>query len=152
MAENLRNTISWNSDGVKLEGISKVQVLTSPSFHIPADINVSMTVPVKFYSVCVMYIHAQAQLKCRIGDAEVDNRLGVQASKGLNKNKSENYTSQKNGTERQRVQWGQTVSLFFVPPAQSAEQPELQKIFSKKFIINDYLCTIMSFRFYGRDN
>lgn len=97
-AENLRNNISWNSDGVKLEGTSKVQVLTSPSFHIPADINVSMTVPVKFYSVCVAWIHAQAQLICRIGDAEVDNRLGAQASTGFNKNKSENYTSQKNGT------------------------------------------------------
>ena len=74
------------------------QVLTSPAFHIPANVNVSMTVPVKFYSVCVLWQHAQAILLCRIGGAEVDNRTGAKASDGLNKNKSENYTSQKNGT------------------------------------------------------
>ena len=92
-----RHSISWNSDGVKLEGTSLKQVLTSPSFHIPSDINVTMTVPVKFYSVCVGYIHAQPQLLCRIGGVEVDNRTGAKASSGLNKNKSENYTSSKNG-------------------------------------------------------
>ena len=89
---------SWNNDGVKLEGTTDKQTLTSPSFHIPSDINISMTVPVKFYSVCVMYIHAQAQLICRIGGNQVDNRTGAKASNGFNKNKSENYTSQKNGT------------------------------------------------------
>ena len=92
-----RHSISWNSDGVKLEGTSLKQVLTSPSFHIPSDINVTMTVPVKFYSVCVVGIHAQPQLFCRIGGVEVDNRTGAKASTGLNKNKSENYTSSKNG-------------------------------------------------------
>lgn len=92
------HSISWNSDGVKLEGVTDKQTLTSPSFHIPADVNVSMTVPVKFYSVCVMYIHAQAQLICRIGGSEVENRKGAKASSGMNKNKSEDYTSQKNGT------------------------------------------------------
>jgi hypothetical protein len=89
---------SWNNDGVKLEGVTDKQTLTSPSFHIPSDINISMTVPVKFYSVCVMFIHAQAQLICRIGGNQVDNRTGAKASSGMNKNKSENYTSQKNGT------------------------------------------------------
>ena len=93
-----RHQISWNSDGVKLEGTSLKQVITSPSFHIPANVNVSMTVPVKFYSVCVMYTHAQAELYCRIGGEQVDNKTGAKASSGMNKNKSENYTSQKNGT------------------------------------------------------
>ena len=93
-----RHLISWNSDGVKLEGTSLKQVISSPSFHIPANVNVSMTVPVKFYSVCVSFIHAQAQLICRIGGETVDDRKGAKASSGINKNKSENYTSQKNGT------------------------------------------------------
>ena len=97
-ATSARNSINWNTDGVKLEGISKDQILTSPSFHIPSDINVNMIVPVKFYSVCVMWIHAQPQLLCRIGGVEVDNRHGAKASSGLSKNQSENYTSNKNGT------------------------------------------------------
>lgn len=57
-----------------------------------------MTVPVMFYSVCVTNIHAQAQLICRIGGSEVENRTGAKASNGFYKNKSEDYTSQKNGT------------------------------------------------------
>ena len=94
-----RHQISWNNDGVKLEGTSLNQVITSPSFHIPADVNVSMTVPVKFYSVCVAFIHAQAQLICRIGGSEVENRTGAKASNSfLGSNKSETYTSNKNGT------------------------------------------------------
>lgn len=94
-----RHQISWNNDGVKLEGTSLNQVITSPSFHIPADVNVSMTVPVMFYSVCVTYIHAQAQLICRIGGSEVEKRTGAKASNSfLGSNKSETYTSNKNGT------------------------------------------------------
>ena len=93
-----RHQISWNDDGVKLEGTSLNQVITSPSFHIPANININMIVPVKFYSVCVFYIHAQAQLICRIGGSEVEDKTGAKASYGANKNKSEDYTSNKNGT------------------------------------------------------
>lgn len=92
----LLHEISWNTDGVKLEGTSLKQVLTSPSFHIPSNIDVTMTVPVKFYSVCVGIIHAQPQLLCRIGGVEVDNRKGAKAST-FSPNKSENYTSSKNG-------------------------------------------------------
>lgn len=96
-AATLLNSITWNSDGVKLEGVSRKQVLTSPSFHIPSDINVTMTVPVKFYSVCILWSHAQAQLLCRIGGTEVDNRKGAKANSGFSSNKSENYTSKKDG-------------------------------------------------------
>lgn len=100
-SENAESTlihnISWKSDGVKLEGTSLEQIITSPSFHIPSDINVSMTVPMKLYSACIMYIHAQPELICRIGGNEVDRRTGPKASSGINKNKSEEYTSQKNG-------------------------------------------------------
>lgn len=94
----LRHNISWNSDGVKLEGFSQKQIITSPAFNIPSDVNVSMTIPVKFYSVCVMWIHAQAELKCRIGETLVDQRTGAKSDSGFSKNKSENYTSQTNGT------------------------------------------------------
>lgn len=98
-ANTARNSITWNSDGVKLEGISQDQILTSPSFHIPSDINVSMTVPVKFYSVCVLKQHAQAILLCRIGGIEADNKTGAKAKDTWgSSNTSENYTSNKNGT------------------------------------------------------
>lgn len=94
-----RHLISWNNDGVKLEGTSLKQVISSPSFHIPANVNVSMTVPVKFYSVCVLKTHAQAQLLCRIGGIQVEDRTGEKAKDTWgSSNKSENYTSQKNGT------------------------------------------------------
>ena len=94
-----RHLISWNNDGVKLEGTSLNQVITSPSFHIPADVNVNMIVPVKFYSVCVLKQHAQAILLCRIGGIEADNKTGAKAKDTWgSSNTSENYTSNKNGT------------------------------------------------------
>ncbi len=86
------NQISWNGDGIKLEGMSKKQRLTSPSFHVPADINVEMTVPVKFYSVCKLWIHAQPQLICRIGGTEVVNRTGAKAKDSISSNNSESFT------------------------------------------------------------
>ena len=95
--ETALNTISWNGDGVKLEGVSKKQTITSPEFHIPSAFGVSLTVPVQFYSVCVIGIHAQPQLKCRISGTEVINRTGAKASNGFSTNKTENYTGEATG-------------------------------------------------------
>lgn len=91
------NKIKWNSDGVHLEGNSKVSRLTSPEFHVPSAFGVNLTVPVKFYSVCGMWIPAQPQLICRISGTEVINRTGAKAPSGIATNKTENYTGEATG-------------------------------------------------------
>lgn len=92
--ETARNTISWNGDGVKMEGVLKKQTITSPEFHIPADINVEMIVPAKLYSYAVWPGKAIPMLVCRIGDTEVAKQAG--ATPGAYGDKTLDYTA--NGT------------------------------------------------------
>ena len=89
------HNIKWNNDGVKLEGVSAKQIITSPSFKIPADVNVKLTVPVDLYAVCVMYIKALPELKVRVSGTQVYTEKGT-VSSGFAKNNT--VTTQCNKT------------------------------------------------------
>lgn len=73
--------INWNSDGVRLEGESKKQTLTSPSFNIPKSINTKMTVTTELYTMSAVHIWAIPHLICRIGGSEVINKEGTKGNK-----------------------------------------------------------------------
>jgi len=73
--------INWNSDGVRLEGESKKQTLTSPSFNIPNSINTKMTVTTELYTMSAVHIYAIPHLICRIGGSEVINKEGTKGNK-----------------------------------------------------------------------
>ncbi len=73
--------INWNSDGVRLEGESKKQTLTSPSFNIPNSINTKMTVTTELYTMSAIHIYAIPNLICRIGGSEVINKEGTKGDK-----------------------------------------------------------------------
>ena len=83
---SLRCTFSWNDDGVKMEGISSNQVIISPSFMAPSDVDVKLTVPADLYSVCVVGIKAQSELKVRISGTEVYTQKGTVSSGLANEN------------------------------------------------------------------
>lgn len=91
------HTINWESDHVYMEGNSSKQTISSPEFYVPERIDVNISMPVTFYSVCVMWIHAKAQLICRIGGNVVINREGAQASSGFSTNKTEDVTCSAEG-------------------------------------------------------
>ena len=91
------HTINWKSDHVYMEGSSSKQTISSPEFYVPERIDVNISMPVTFYSVCVMWIHAKAQLICRIGGNVVINREGAQASSGFSTNKTEDVTCSAEG-------------------------------------------------------
>ena len=80
-----------------MEGGVSNQVIASPTFHVPANINIALTVPVKFYSVKAFGINARAELKCRISGNEVINRTGAKVEGVFATNTSENYTGTGNG-------------------------------------------------------
>lgn len=91
------HTINWESDHVYMEGSSSKQTISSPEFYVPERIDVNISMPVTFYSVCVMGIHAKAQLICRIGGNVVIDREGAQASSGFSTNKTEDVTCSAEG-------------------------------------------------------
>lgn len=94
------NKIEWNSDGVRLEGVSKKSLITSPSFHVPGNINTVLTVPTRMRTMSVVHIYAQSHLICRISGTEVINRYGTKGSKDW-KGSSDNveeYTGVGTGT------------------------------------------------------
>lgn len=70
------NNVSWNSDGVKLEGISKSTKITSSALYIPGSVNVSLAVSADLYSVTVVHIPAVPELVCRVGGNEVISKKG----------------------------------------------------------------------------
>jgi hypothetical protein len=70
------NNVSWNSDGVKLEGISKSTKITSSALYIPGSVNVSLGVLADLYSVTVVHIPAVPELVCRVGGNEVISKKG----------------------------------------------------------------------------
>lgn len=79
--EVLLNTVEWNDDGVRLEGISKKAMIISPSFHVPGNINTTLTVTTRMRTMSVMHVYAQSHLICRISGTEVINRYGTKGSK-----------------------------------------------------------------------
>lgn len=98
--ETARNKISWNGDGVHLEGVSKKSLIKSPSFHVPGNINTKLTVNTKMRTMSVLHAWAQSHLICRIGGNEVINRYGTKGSKDWagSSNNVEQYTGTGTGT------------------------------------------------------
>lgn len=80
-SEELLNTVEWNDDGVRLEGISKKAMIISPSFHVPGNINTTLTVTARMRTMSVLHVYAQSHLICRISGTEVINRYGTKGSK-----------------------------------------------------------------------
>ena len=74
------NNVSWNSDGVKLEGISKSTKITSSALYIPGSVNVSLAVLADLHSVSVFWISATPELVCRVGGNEVISKNGDEVS------------------------------------------------------------------------
>ena len=74
------NNVSWNSDGVKLEGISKSTKITSSALYIPGSVNVSLAVLADLHSVSVFWVSATPELVCRVGGNEVISKNGDEVS------------------------------------------------------------------------
>ena len=70
------NNVSWNSDGVKLEGISNSTQITSSALYIPGSVNISLAVSADLYSVTLAHIPAVPELVCRVGGNEVISKKG----------------------------------------------------------------------------
>ena len=94
------HTVDWKDDYVYLEGSSSKQTIASPSFYIPDDINVTVTVPVKLYSYAALWIWAQPELVCRVGGNQVFSKVGDKGSTnwGGSGNKTQEYTGTGSGT------------------------------------------------------
>ena len=75
-----RNTFSWNSDGVKMEGISQKQTITSPGFHIPGSTNISLNIPTLLNSYCLLKQWAVPELVCRLDETEISKKSGEKGS------------------------------------------------------------------------
>ena len=74
------NNVSWNSDGVKLEGISKSTKITSSALYIPGSVNVSLAVSADLHSVSVFWVSATPELVCRVGGDKVISKNGDKVS------------------------------------------------------------------------
>ena len=59
-----------------MEGSSSKQVITSPSFHVPEDINVRVESSASLFSVAVANKWKLADFKCRISGTQVFQRQG----------------------------------------------------------------------------
>ena len=94
------NKIEWNSDGVRLEGISKSAKITSSSFYVPTNINTTLTVSTRMRTMSVAHIYAQSHLICRISGTEVINRYGIKGEKDWkgSSDNVEDYTGKGTGT------------------------------------------------------
>lgn len=89
-----QGTVSWNTDGVKMEGAISAQTITSPSFQIPNDTKVTMTVNTTLYTISVAHIYAVPELRCRISGTQVISKDGTKGKKdwkGSSQN-TESYT------------------------------------------------------------
>lgn len=74
------NYVRWENDHVYMEGISIKQTITSPSFHIPADVNVKLSISADLYSEAVMHVWACPKLACSIGGTQVLSKEGEKGS------------------------------------------------------------------------
>ena len=112
------NNVSWNSDGVKLEGISKSTKITSSALYIPGSVNVSLAVLADLHSVSVFWISATPELVCRVGGNEViskngDEVSGFSASKTITCNETWNGTLSA-GTPDVQIENAYTMAAAYV--------------------------------------
>ena len=94
------NTINWESSEVHLEGISRKALITSPTFHVPANIGVKLIVSTQMRTMSVLHVYAQSHLICRVSGNEVINRYGTKGEKDWkgSSNNIENFTGTGTGT------------------------------------------------------
>lgn len=94
------NTINWGSNEVHLEGISRKALITSPAFHVPANIGVKLIVSTQMRTMSVVGIYAQSHLICRVSGNEVINRYGTKGEKDWkgSSNNIEDFTGTGTGT------------------------------------------------------
>ena len=112
------NNVSWNSDGVKLEGISKSTKITSSALYIPGSVNVSLAVLADLHSVSVFWVSATPELVCRVGGNEViskngDEVSGFSASKTITCNETWNGTLSA-GTPDVQIENAYTMAAAYV--------------------------------------
>jgi hypothetical protein len=90
-----KHNIKWNNDGVKLEGSSLKQIIYSPSFNVPNNVNVKLAVPVELYSIGVG-AKAIPELKCRISGVQSFTKKGLDP--GRFGSKTETYSGTGTGS------------------------------------------------------
>ena len=70
------NYVRWENNHVYMEGISVKQTITSPSFHIPADVNVKLSISADLYAQAILHVWARPKLVCSIGGTQVLSKEG----------------------------------------------------------------------------